>query len=53
MQKIKLPHTLIIVSIILILFLILTWIIPAGQFDRHEYNGRQVVVPGKIGRAHV
>ena len=46
MQKIKLPHTLIIVSIILILFLILTWIIPAGQFDRHEYNGRQVVVPG-------
>ncbi|MEI7500019.1 MAG: YfcC family protein [Bacteroidota bacterium] len=46
MQKIKLPHTLIIVSIILILFLILTWIIPAGQFDRREYNGRQVVVPG-------
>ncbi|MFZ4520060.1 MAG: YfcC family protein [Bacteroidales bacterium] len=46
MQKIKLPHTLIIVSIILILFLILTWIIPAGQFDRHEYNGRLVVVPG-------
>jgi uncharacterized ion transporter superfamily protein YfcC len=46
MEKKKIPHTLIIVSIILILFLILTWIIPAGQFDRHDYNGRQVVVPG-------
>jgi uncharacterized ion transporter superfamily protein YfcC len=46
MEKKKMPHTLIIVSVILILFLILTWIIPAGQFDRQEYNGRQVVVPG-------
>ena len=40
------PHTLIIVSTILIIFLILTWIIPAGEFQRQEYNGRQVVVPG-------
>jgi uncharacterized ion transporter superfamily protein YfcC len=46
MEKKKIPHTLIIVSFILILFLILTWIIPAGEFQRHEYNGRQVVVPG-------
>ncbi|HNX86783.1 MAG TPA: AbgT family transporter [Bacteroidales bacterium] len=46
MEKKKIPHTLIIVSIILIIFLILTWIIPSGEFDRHEYNGRQVVVPG-------
>ncbi|MCX6278685.1 MAG: YfcC family protein [Bacteroidetes bacterium] len=46
MEKKKIPHTLIIVSIILIIFLILTWIIPAGEFQRHEYNGRQVVVPG-------
>ncbi|MCK9203351.1 MAG: AbgT family transporter [Bacteroidales bacterium] len=46
MEKKKIPHTLIIVSVILILFLILTWIIPAGEFDRNEYNGRQVVVPG-------
>jgi uncharacterized ion transporter superfamily protein YfcC len=46
MEKKKIPHTLIIVSIILLLFLILTWIIPAGQFERHDYNGRMVVVPG-------
>jgi len=46
MEKKRIPHTLIIVSVILIIFLILTWIIPAGEFQRHEYNGRQVVVPG-------
>ncbi len=46
MEKKKLPHTLIIVSIILILFLVLTWIIPSGEFQRNEFNGRQVVVPG-------
>ena len=46
MEKKKMPHTLIIISVILILFLILTWIIPSGQFDRHDYHGRLVVVPG-------
>jgi uncharacterized ion transporter superfamily protein YfcC len=46
MEKKKIPHTLIIVSLILVLFLILTWIIPAGEFARREYNGRLVVVPG-------
>ncbi len=50
MEKKKMPHTLIIVSLILILFIILTWIIPAGEFNRHEYNGRQVVVPGTYHR---
>ena len=46
MEKKKIPHTLIIVSVILIIFLILTWIVPAGEFQRSELNGRQVVVPG-------
>lgn len=46
MQKKKIPHTLVIVSVILVIFLILTWIIQAGEFERHDYNGRQVVVPG-------
>jgi uncharacterized ion transporter superfamily protein YfcC len=50
MEKKKMPHTLIIVSLILILFIILTWIIPAGEFNRQEYNGRQVVVPGTYHR---
>ena len=46
MEKKKMPHTLIIVSFILILFIILTWVIPAGEFDRNAFDGRQVVVPG-------
>ncbi len=50
MEKKKIPHTLIIVSIILIIFLILTWIIPAGEFDRQDFNGRQVVIPGTYHR---
>ena len=46
MEKKKMPHTLIIVSFILILFIILTWVITAGEFDRNAFDGRQVVVPG-------
>ncbi len=46
MEKKKIPHTLIIVSVILVIFLALTWVIPAGQFERRDLNGRLVVVPG-------
>jgi uncharacterized ion transporter superfamily protein YfcC len=45
-EKKKMPHTIIIVLTILVVFLILTWIVPAGQFDRRVFNGREVVVPG-------
>jgi uncharacterized ion transporter superfamily protein YfcC len=45
-MKFKLPDTLIIVSTILLIFVILTWIIPAGEFDRDVVNGREVLVPG-------
>lgn len=44
MQK-KFPDTLIILMFILLIFVLLTWIIPAGTFDRVEMAGRQVVVP--------
>ncbi|MGK7396398.1 MAG: YfcC family protein [Candidatus Cyclobacteriaceae bacterium M3_2C_046] len=42
----KLPDTLIIVLSILLIFTALTWIIPAGSFDRELVNGRELVVPG-------
>lgn len=42
----KSPDSLVIVSVILVLFVILTWIIPSGEFDREEVNGRMVVVAG-------
>jgi uncharacterized ion transporter superfamily protein YfcC len=42
----KSPDSLVIISGVLILFTILTWIIPAGEFLRQEVNGRMLVVPG-------
>jgi len=42
----KFPDTLIILMVILLIFIGLTWIIPAGEFDRVEKAGRMVVAPG-------
>lgn len=41
-----LPDSTLIVLWILILVVGLTWIIPAGEFQRQDFDGRQVVVPG-------
>lgn len=41
----KFPDTLLILLAILCVFTLLTWIVPAGEFDRAELNGRTVVVP--------
>lgn len=46
----KLPDTLIIVLSILLLFTGLTWIIPAGSFDREEVRGRELVIPDTYHR---
>ena len=46
-KKFHLPHIFIILFFIVLLCAILTWIIPAGEFDRVENeSGRMVVVPG-------
>ncbi len=42
----KIPHTLIILIAILLIFTGLTWVIPAGEFERITNSGREVVVPG-------
>ncbi|MEH0157038.1 Na+/H+ antiporter NhaC family protein [Limibacter armeniacum] len=41
----KMPDTLVIASMILLVFIILTWIVPAGEFSRSVVNGRNVLVP--------
>lgn len=46
MKKFKFPDTLTIVLVILVIFIALTWIIPAGEFDRTVKEGREIVVPG-------
>jgi uncharacterized ion transporter superfamily protein YfcC len=43
-SKAKSPNTYFIIFSLIIFLAILTWIIPAGEFSRHEVNGRSVVV---------
>lgn len=40
----KLPDTLVLISVVLLTFAILSWIIPAGEFDRKDINGISTVV---------
>lgn len=46
-MKIKsFPHTITIIMFIMMVFLILTWVIQAGEYQRTDFNGRLIVVPG-------
>ncbi|PPA71051.1 YfcC family protein [Jeotgalibacillus proteolyticus] len=45
-KKFPIPHTYAIIFSIVILAAIATYIVPAGQFDREEVDGRTVVVGG-------
>ncbi len=48
-RKFKVPHTLVVLFSMVILAQILTYVIPAGEFDRVENDkGRQQVVPGSF-----
>lgn len=54
-RKIEFPHTLIIISSIILLAAILTYIVPAGSFDRvteisQSGNEFEMVVPGSYTR---
>lgn len=44
-KKLEFPHTLIIILIMIVFAAILTYVIPAGQYDRIEVAGRSVVDP--------
>ena len=44
--KKEFPHTLVIIASIVLLASILTYIVPAGEYDRAEKDGRLMVVPG-------
>ncbi len=43
-KKIKAPNTYIILSSIVVLVAVLTWVLPSGEFEREEIEGRSVVV---------
>jgi uncharacterized ion transporter superfamily protein YfcC len=43
--KIKTPNTIVLLLMLLMLFAVLTWIIPGGNYDRVTVDGREVVDP--------
>ncbi|MDO4595278.1 MAG: AbgT family transporter [Tissierellia bacterium] len=47
-KKIKVPHTYIILLGIALIMCILTWIIPAGEFDTKEIGDRTVAIGGSF-----
>jgi uncharacterized ion transporter superfamily protein YfcC len=41
----RFPDTLVLIGSILVVFMVLTWVVPAGQYARMEIEGRMVVDP--------
>ncbi|MHC1738507.1 MAG: YfcC family protein [Ignavibacteriaceae bacterium] len=46
--KLKVPNTYILIFSLLVIFVIMTWIIPGGEYQRAEVNGREVVIPNSF-----
>jgi uncharacterized ion transporter superfamily protein YfcC len=49
-RSIRLPHTLLLIYIMVVLTVIATWIIPGGEYKRVEKEGRTVPVAGSYTR---
>lgn len=47
-SKIKAPNTLILVFLVLCFFAALTWVIPGGEYERIERDGREIVDPNSF-----
>ncbi len=46
-MKVKIPHTLVLLFILMAAALVLTWIVPSGEFSTQPNElGRDVVIPG-------
>jgi len=45
-KKIRLPHTLVLIYAMVILAVVATWIVPGGQYQRVEKDGRSIPVAG-------
>jgi uncharacterized ion transporter superfamily protein YfcC len=49
-KGIRLPHTLILIYVMVVLTVIATWIIPGGEYKRVEKDGRTIPVAGSYAR---
>jgi len=45
LKQLKMPHTLVVVEALVLLVLVLSWLIPSGEFTRVAVNGRMVPDP--------
>lgn len=54
-ERVKMPHTYVILITILVIMTVLTHIIPAGQYQRVEdpVSGKMIVVPGSFEFADI
>ena len=44
MQKFKVPNTFVLIFSFIVLMAMLTWIMPGGEYQRHEKDGRTVII---------
>jgi uncharacterized ion transporter superfamily protein YfcC len=49
-KRLRLPHTLILIYVMVLLTVIATWVVPGGQYQRVEKEGRTVPVAGSYHR---
>lgn len=47
-KKFKMPHAYVIIICMILLFAVLSYIIPAGTYDKMEVNGREVIDPASF-----
>jgi len=47
-KKIKLPHTLVLIFIMVALTMAATWIVPGGEYQKIEKDGRMIPVAGSF-----
>lgn len=45
-MKRKFPDVLVLLTLFMVCFTVLTWVVPAGKFERQAFKNKQVVVPG-------
>ena len=45
-KQFKVPHVYAIIFALMVIFAVLTWLVPSGSYQRQEVNGREVTVAG-------
>lgn len=49
-KQFKVPHVYAIIFALMVIFAVLTWIVPSGSYQRQEVNGREVTVAVRMSR---